>query len=204
MNNRDKRVYKLLKKIYLTEFLPKISILDYSSKGAELLMKVRIKPPAICITKIEPDELTGMQYMAAVSQLVYVFISFLISDGAIEFMTVKQMDKLISSDVLPWYARWRLRLKRSHLRRQGYLFELLMQKYKLKFKRLVIDFSKILNSDESFEVDLRLKKTHRAKSGLPLVIVELSGDVIRGEIINLAFISNLDSSKGNEEKQTQS
>ncbi len=190
MNSRDGRAAKLLRGIYPKQFISNIHIFYYNKKDQE--MKVRMRAPEIWYMRLQPDELTGIQYLMAVSQLVYVFIHFLISDSAIELISEKDLNQLINSGLLPWHVRLRLRLKRSYARKQEYLFELLMYKYKLKFQHLDIKFKKILNRGDSFEVWVKLKNARKTHSGLPLVFIELGGEVLEGQIVNVALLSNLD------------
>ncbi len=187
--NLTERGLVLLRGIYKKWAICLVEIVEYSDQEPRLI-KARMRAPHnYSYTKKKTDHITGVQYYLALSQLVYVFIDFLINDGKVELLTEAEMEKLMSDKSIPWYFRWRLRMKKSHFTKQEYLFEELMRQYKLVFLRNNISFKKRLKNTDIFEIEMKIKSARRAGSGVPLICIQVGGDTLEGEIMNAAILA---------------
>ncbi len=192
MEKPTERALVLLRGIYKKWAICLDEIIEYVPDQQIKLIRARMRAPNdYSYTRKKPNHITGVQYYLALSQLVYVFMDFLIDDGKVEILTVEEMKKIISDKSLPWYFRWRLNKKGDHFKRQEYLFEALMKEYKLVFLHSDISFKKRLKSDESFEVEMKLKSSRRTKVGIPLVCIQIGGGTLDGEILNAAMLVEL-------------
>jgi hypothetical protein len=189
MENPTEKALVLLKDIFKKWAICLVEVVEYSAEKKTMKAKMKASSAINNCYRKRPEEITGLNYILAISQLVYVFIDFLINEGSVELLTEQEMTNLIDGKKLPWYLRRYLKKKKNHADRQEYLFEILMGKYKLKFRHVEIDFKKIVKITDFFEVEMSLASSRRTKIGVPLVITKLSGPYLEGEIVNIAILA---------------